>query len=165
MIKAYLALGSNLGDRLSLLRQARDRLSCSEEIRVVASSGLYQTNPVGGPEGQEPYLNAVLEIDTCLSADTLLKRLHQIEADLGRERKVRWGARTVDIDLLFYGEEVRSDPELTIPHPRLHLRRFVLLPLAELAPQRLHPLEARTVRQMLEALPAEGGETLLLRIW
>ena len=165
MIKAYLALGSNLGDRLSLLRQARGLLAAADGVRVLASSGLYQTVPVGGPEGQNPYLNAVLEVETTLSPEALLQLTQRVEKDLGRERRIRWGARTLDIDILFYGDKISKEPDLELPHPRLHLRRFVLLPLADLAPETLHPVENRSVRQMLESLPGEGGEDLITRKW
>jgi len=165
MIKAYLALGSNLGDRLATLREARRRLAEADGIRLLASSGLYETRPVGGPDGQPPYLNAVLEIDTRLSPAELLRLTQQIETAGGRVRQERWGARTLDIDILFYGAQLCRVPGLEIPHPRLHQRRFVLLPLADLAPLRVHPQKNRTVSELLQSLPDEGGEALLASTW
>lgn len=165
MIKAYLALGSNLGDRLATLREARRRLSETDEIRLAASAGLYETRPVGGPPGQPAYLNTVLEIDTSLAVEDLLRLAQQIEASCGRVRQERWGARTLDIDILFYDELVWRAPGLEVPHPRLHQRRFVLLPLAELAPLLVHPRENRTVSELLQFLPDEGGEALLAQTW
>lgn len=165
MIKAYLALGSNLGDRLATLREARRRLAETDEISLAASSALYETRPVGGPPGQPAYLNAVLEIDTSLSVEDLLRLAQQIEASCGRLRQERWGARTLDIDILFYGELVCRTPGLEVPHPRLHQRRFVLLPLADLAPLLVHPRQNRRVSELLASLPDEGGESLLARTW
>lgn len=155
---AYLGLGSNLGDRLELLQRARALLEATGGILVSASSPLYQTTPVGGPEGQRDYLNAVLRIQTCLGPRALLERCLEIEALLGRTRQVRWDARSLDLDLLLFGQTILAEPGLELPHPRMHLRRFVLAPLADLAPDLPHPLLGRTISTLLEECPQEGQE-------
>lgn len=137
---AYLALGSNLGDRRAQLRQAVDRLPCDEPagaLRVTGVSGVFETDPVGGPDDQGPYLNLVVEVDTTLDPFQLLERCLAVEQAGGRERAVRWGPRTIDVDVLLYGDVRIESPELTLPHPRMWERRFVLEPLADLAPDRL----------------------------
>ncbi len=130
-MRAYLGLGSNLGERLDNLQEAVDQLNASPETRVLRSSRVYETDPVGGPS-QPDYLNAVIEVETALDARELLEVCLSIEDALGRVREERWGPRTIDIDLLTFGAEEISDEELTVPHPRMHERGFVLLPLLEL---------------------------------
>jgi 2-amino-4-hydroxy-6-hydroxymethyldihydropteridine diphosphokinase len=159
-VTAYLALGANLGDRQGQLQGARAALAASGGVRLIAASPLYETAPVGGPPGQPPYLNAVLRLETTLSCRRLLDLCLAVEARFDRRRLEPWGPRTLDIDLLFYGREVLAEPDLVVPHPRLHQRRFVLLPLADLAPDLLHPLLGRRVRQLLATL-GEGEEVRL----
>jgi dihydroneopterin aldolase/2-amino-4-hydroxy-6-hydroxymethyldihydropteridine diphosphokinase len=132
--RAFLALGSNLGDRERYLRVAVDSLP-----GVVGASQVYETEPVGGPHGQGPYLNMVIEVHTELDPYALLRRCRLVEREALRQRVEHWGPRTLDIDVLFYDDIRIDDPELTIPHPRLHERRFVLAPLSELAPDRCPP--------------------------
>ena len=134
MTRAHLALGSNLGDRLAFLRDAVTGLRRTEGISVAAVSRVYETAPVGGPE-QGPYLNAVVAVDTALSPAQLLAVAHRLEDEAGRVRAVRWGARTLDVDVLLVGDERVDTPELTVPHPRLAERSFVLAPLADVAPE------------------------------
>ncbi len=165
MTEAYLALGSNLGARLDILRAGREALRGSPRLSVDASSALYETEPVGGPAGQGAYLNAVLRVTTTLSSRDLLFRCLAIEARFGRERRQLWGPRTLDIDLLLYGDEIRNEPELVLPHPRLHQRKFVLVPLFDLAPDLRHPLLGRTVRELLAALPAAESLRLERQTW
>ena len=129
--RCYLGLGSNLGDRLATLQAALDGLAANPGIQVDASSRVYETAPVGGPE-QPDYLNAVVRIHTTLTARELLARCQRVESDLGRVRDVRWGARTIDVDILTFGDWTIDEPDLQIPHPRMHERAFVLLPLLEL---------------------------------
>jgi 2-amino-4-hydroxy-6-hydroxymethyldihydropteridine diphosphokinase len=126
--RAFLALGSNLGDRLALLRAAIDALT-----GVVAVSPVYETAPVGGPE-QGPYLNLVVELDTPLDARGLLGECERLEAQAGRVREVHWGPRTLDVDVIWVDGEVVDEADLQVPHPRMWERRFVLAPLADLAP-------------------------------
>jgi 2-amino-4-hydroxy-6-hydroxymethyldihydropteridine diphosphokinase len=133
-----LGLGANLGDRLATLQRAVDLLA-DEGIRMVASSRVWQTEPVGGPAGQPAYLNAVVRAETGLDASVVLAAAHRVEAALGRIREVRWGPRTIDIDVLLYDDLERDDPELTIPHPRLRERAFVILPLLDIDPAPVLP--------------------------
>jgi dihydroneopterin aldolase/2-amino-4-hydroxy-6-hydroxymethyldihydropteridine diphosphokinase len=142
--RAIVALGSNLGDREGFLRLALGELG-----GVVAQSQVFETDPVGGPDEQGAYLNMVVAVDTPLDPFAFLRRCRQVEALAGRERIVHWGPRTLDVDVLFYDDVTVSSPELTIPHPLHAERRFVLAPLAEVAPERCPP-------GWEEALPAAG---------
>ncbi len=153
MPKVYLGLGSNLGDREGNIAEALRRLS--EGVSIERVSSLYETEPVGYEE-QPWFLNAVCEGETELDAEELLRFVKGIEEEMGRKESVRWGPRIIDIDILLYDDIVLETPELTIPHPRLHRRRFVLVPLAELAPELVHPLLGLTVRELLER--ARSGE-------
>ncbi len=128
---AYLSLGANLGDRLATLRQALFELACSDDIRITAASSIYETDPVG-LEDQPPFLNAVIAVSTTLQPLDLLHRCQDIENRFQRERNVRWGPRTLDIDMLIYENIVMETPELTLPHPRMTAREFVTIPLREL---------------------------------
>lgn len=128
MTRAYLGLGSNLGDRWAMLREAVRSLD-----GVTATSPVYETAPVGGPE-QGPYLNLVVELDTSLDARGLLEECRRLEEAAGRVRTVRWGARSLDVDVLWVDGEIVDEPDLQVPHPRMWERRFVLAPLADVAP-------------------------------
>lgn len=128
-MRAFLGLGSNLGDRWAYLRDAVDSLA-----DVVAVSSVYETDPVGGPSGQDPYLNLVVELDTELTARQLLGVGQRLQAAAERVQAERWGPRTLDVDVLWIDGVRVDDPDLQVPHPRMFERRFVLAPLAELAP-------------------------------
>jgi 2-amino-4-hydroxy-6-hydroxymethyldihydropteridine diphosphokinase len=130
--RAFLGLGSNLGDRWTHLREAVAALAPEE---VVAVSPVYETDPVGGPAGQPPYLNLVVELATERSPRALLEVARRLEEAGGRVRAERHGPRTLDVDVLLVGDLVVSEPDLVVPHPRMHERRFVLAPLADLAPE------------------------------
>jgi 2-amino-4-hydroxy-6-hydroxymethyldihydropteridine diphosphokinase len=130
--RAFIGLGSNLGDRRAYLRSAVDQLESTGD--VVAVSPLYETEPVGGPPDQQNYLNLVVELQTADAPRTLLERCRALEASAHRERAERWGPRTLDADLLWVEGELVDDPDLSVPHPRMWERRFVLAPLADLAP-------------------------------
>lgn len=129
-MRAFLGLGSNVGDRLEHLRRAVAQLP-----DLVGLSSVYETEPVGGPGSQGPYLNLVAELDTGASPRQLLELAGRLEEDAGRVRTVRHGPRTLDVDVLLVGDLVVDEPDLTVPHPRMWERRFVLAPLAELAPE------------------------------
>lgn len=135
MIRAYLALGSNLGDRLAYLQRAVDALGETAGVRVVAVSRVYETEPVGGPE-QGAFLNAVVAVDTELDPHALLAVAQALEAGAQRVRIERWGPRTLDVDVLLYGDLVVDEPDLQIPHPRMWERGFVVAPLHDVAPDR-----------------------------
>ena len=151
-VKAYIALGANLGDREKNLRNALAILASSSGLKLTAASSFLENPAVGGPPDSPPFLNAVAELEAKRPAHEVLWRLLEIERALGRERREKWGPRTIDLDLLLYGDEVISTDDLTIPHPRLHERRFVLQPLAEIAPELIVPGLNRTIRDLLEHL-------------
>lgn len=155
-VTAYLGLGSNLGDRGAYLDRAVAALRGSAGIHGLRLSPIYETAPVGGPVGQGAFINAAAEIEAELDPRALLDLLLKIEQELGRVRQERDGPRTIDLDLLLFGGTVCDDPTLTIPHPRLHQRLFVLRPLADLAPGLIHPVLRRSIADLL-------GELLGLR--
>lgn len=163
MALAYLGLGANLGARLKTLRECIRRLDGHPNISVVAKSPYYETGPQGGPP-QPQFINAVVGIETGLSPQELLKVVQRIEHGLGRRRSVerRWGPRTIDIDILLYDDVVIDEEGLKIPHPMMHQRRFVLEPLADIAPAALHPVLKKTISQLLGDVKGSasfGGNT------
>lgn len=146
---AIIGMGSNQGDREAILDEAVEIFKTTPHVHLWTVSKYYETIPVGGPPGQAPFLNAALLTEPTLDPLSLLERLHAIEEKLGRVRDERWGARTLDLDLLLYGQEVRRTPQITVPHPRLPFRRFALVPTVEIAPWMLDPLTGRTVNELL----------------
>jgi 2-amino-4-hydroxy-6-hydroxymethyldihydropteridine diphosphokinase len=156
----FIALGSNQGDReLNLLRAIAEigRLTAT---RITALSSFYDTQPIG-PVNQDNFLNATLKLETSLSPHQLLDELQRIEtAVFKRVRTVHWGPRPMDLDILFYGDLVLTEEELTIPHPRLHERGFVLVPLAEIAPEFIHPVLHESVSELLASLKTNERVTI-----
>lgn len=148
MPTTYLLLGTNLGNKLNNLQQATERIM-GRVGDVTAVSWLYQTEAWGKTD-QAVFLNQVLCVDTQLSPTELLDQIQQIEIDLGRERHEKWGARTIDIDILFYEQQTVITQRLLIPHPYLHTRRFTLMPLNDLAPSFVHPILHKTTQQLLD---------------
>ncbi len=164
-IRAYIGLGSNLGDRKRFIEDALRMLGQTPDIEVVTATGLVQTQPLANAE-QAGYLNAVAELRTVLSAERLHQRLLEIENTLGRFRDEKWASRTIDIDLLLYGDEIIDSDTLIIPHPQMHLRSFVLKGLCEFNPQLAHPVLGETVEVLAKRLnggdfaPSEGPKLI-----
>lgn len=148
---AYIALGSNMGDKEAYLRQAVESLDSAPSCKVERVSAFLATEPYG-VTGQDDFLNGCLRLRTLLPPRELLDVLHKIEQDAGRERILRWGPRTLDLDIIFYDDLVLDEDDLCIPHVDMHRREFVLKPLHEIAPYKHHPCTRKTVREMLESL-------------
>ena len=151
-VVAYIGLGSNLGDRVSMIIQALLKLEEFSGVRVALVSQLIDTAPVGGPEDQDDYINGVAELRCELPAEELLSVLQEVESSLGRERLIKWGPRTIDLDLLLFDEEVIDTPGLQVPHPSMHERRFVMEGLVEIAPEVVHPVLGKTMQQIMDEL-------------
>ena len=156
--RCYVGLGSNLGDRAANLAEARRRLNDSG--RIIAASSIYETAPWGVDPGQPDYLNQVVAMATPLPPSGLLELLLSIEREMGRVRGAPGDPRLIDLDLLLYGEEVINEPGLTLPHPRMSERAFVLAPLAEIAPGSVHPVSGLTIAELNAGVDHRG-----VRIW
>lgn len=155
-VTAYLGLGSNVGDREEYIEQAVFLLEKNPGIQVTKRSTNYETEPEGGSD-QPPFINAALEIRTKLLPAKLLEICQEIETALGREREVEWGPRTIDIDILLYGDLIVSEDKLQVPHPLMHERLFVLKPLREIALHAVHPVLEKTIEALYDERKAEAG--------
>ena len=163
-MKAFVGLGSNLGDREAQIRVALDELARLPGTRVARASSLYDSEPVGEVE-QPNFLNAVAQLDTELTARQLLWNLLLVERRLGRVRSARWGPRTIDLDLLLYGDLVVEEPDFQVPHPELTRRSFVLVPLVEIDPLLVHPVSGHTVLHHLSLLTTRPPVKRGTRLW
>lgn len=157
MQNVFVALGSNLGDRQETLSRALEHMLAHPSIALVRASSLYETAPVGGPP-QDHFLNAVVHVETDLQPDDLLAALQTVENTLDRQREIRWGPRTVDLDIIFFDDKIIQTPQLAIPHPRMTERHFVLAPLVEIAPAAIHPVRNQTTTEILNELPTVDGD-------
>ena len=152
MNRAFIGVGSNEGERVEHISKALRALSAMNGTRLIQMAAMIETEPIGPPQG--PYLNTVIEIETTLEPVALLRTLRAIEQAAGRLPSAqRWGPRVIDLDILLYDDRILSEPALIIPHPRMHERRFVLEPLAQLAPHVAHPVLKQTIAELLAALP------------
>ena len=151
----FIGVGSNLGDKLDNCLKAIDRVGEISGCRLTGQSDFFRTSPVG-VEGHDWYVNAVISIEADITAHLLLKNLLAIETDLGRQRNKKWDPRTIDLDILLYGDAVMDEKELTIPHPYMHLRKFVLLPMSQLIPDLIHPVLGKTIEELLGDLVEDG---------
>jgi len=156
MALVYISFGSNVGDRLGNIKGALGHISAHSSIAITKKSSLYETEPVGY-ENQDWFLNGVVEIETEIAPDELLSLLKQIEKDMGRREGIRWGPREIDLDILLYEQHCIDEPHLTIPHPRMHERAFVLVPLVEIAPQVIHPVLQKSAAELLGELASAKG--------
>ena len=152
--EAFVAFGSNLGDKEKFIEEAIEALSNLPQINIVAISDKIVTEPYGNVE-QDVFLNGVMKIETLLSADELLQILQKVEEHAGRERKIHWGPRTLDLDIIFYDDDIISEDDLIVPHPDMKNRDFVLKPLMQIAPYKLHPVYRKTISDMYAELMAK----------
>ena len=163
MERVLIGFGSNLGDSVQICFAAIERLRSHPRIRVIKTSSLYRTKPQ--MLGDQPwFINGVVLCETDLNPDDLLDRIQHIERDFGRKRETRWGPRTLDLDLLTFGDRQINLSSLTIPHPRLHERRFVLIPLLEVAPEWVHPTMKVTARSLVDRILDDGSDQEVERL-
>jgi 2-amino-4-hydroxy-6-hydroxymethyldihydropteridine diphosphokinase len=157
-ITAFIGLGANVGDRRGNIAAALEKLGLSEGVKVVRVSKLMENPAVGMGEDAPAFLNAVAQTETTLGSHALLHRMLEIERELGRNRREKWAPRPIDLDLLLYGEHIISSDELLVPHPLMHERRFVLEPMAEIAPDMVHPTLQMTIAGLLDELNRTGEQ-------
>lgn len=164
-IPCGIGLGTNVGRRIdNLIQAARAVLARVPDARLTAAGGVYETAPIDCPEGSESFLNTVIEIETDAGAHVIHQVLKEIELDMGRPTiRERNAPRSIDLDILYLGDRVIDEPGLSVPHPRLHLRRFVLRPLADIRPELTLPIHRRTVKELLESLNDDPAQVVLVR--
>jgi 2-amino-4-hydroxy-6-hydroxymethyldihydropteridine diphosphokinase len=155
LAEVYLSLGSNIGDRIRYLKRAIGKIGESDSVVIRKISPVYETDPVGNPD-QPRFLNVVISIETTLKPLRLLDYLLDIEEKLGRERNEKWGPRTIDLDILLFDELITSSDRLTLPHPRMHQRKFVLVPLSQVNPNLFHPSLKKSVEDLLRLCPDQS---------
>ena len=149
-ITAYIGIGSNLGNPEENCTKAIEKISSIKDIKIISKSSFYQTEPIGGVQ-QDWFVNSAIEIETDLSPENLLSVLLSLELAMGRTRKEKWGPRLIDLDLLFYGNLVLDNKDLTLPHPEIQNRKFVLIPMSEIAENLIHPTLKKTIKTLLQA--------------
>jgi 2-amino-4-hydroxy-6-hydroxymethyldihydropteridine diphosphokinase len=154
MKKAYIGIGSNMADPHRNCLEAVERIGRIEGCTITSVSGLYLTEPVG-VKAQEWYINGAVGISTGLSPFDLIRKLLDIEEDMGRVRTMKWGPRIIDLDILLFGQDIINDNVLTVPHPVMHLRRFVMAPMADLAPDLMHPVLGKTMIELYREIPPD----------
>ena len=159
---AYIGIGSNLGDKLNNCLETIDLIDSIDTCNVKNRSHFYRTEPVG-VVSQDWYVNGVIRIETGLTPYDLLRFLLTVEADMGRVRRQKWESRIIDLDILLYGDEVIREKDLTIPHPLMHVRRFVLIPMTQLRPGLIHPILGKSMSELLDDLPGEEQGVVLLK--
>jgi 2-amino-4-hydroxy-6-hydroxymethyldihydropteridine diphosphokinase len=152
---AYIGIGSNMGKSQGNCREAIETIGALDECSIISVSGFYLTEPVG-VEAQDWYVNSVVSMSTAMPAQDLLKTLLQVEKDMGRVRIEKWGPRIIDLDLLLYGDELLDDEGIKVPHPLMHLRKFVMAPMTELAPELIHPALGKTMAELYGEIEGES---------
>ena len=155
MESAYIGIGSNIGHKIEHCKKAISLMGQLESCSIRSQSPFYKTEPVGVEE-QDTFVNGVVCVDTDLSAASLLKQLLKIETVMGRVRLKKWDARVIDLDILLFGGRVINQPDLIVPHPLMHLRHFVLTPLLQIAPDLIHPVLCRSIKELADALSEDG---------
>ena len=161
-MKAFIGVGSNIGEKIENCIKAISFLNRIEGCSVIKRSSFYKTEPIGYKD-QDWFVNCAVMIETELSPYELLKKLKEIELLMGREKGIKWGPRIIDLDILMYEDIVIDEDELTIPHPLMHKRRFVLVPMNEIAPDIEHPVLKKSIKELLRRLPEDGQEVFLLK--
>jgi 2-amino-4-hydroxy-6-hydroxymethyldihydropteridine diphosphokinase len=159
---AYIGIGSNLGDKLNNCDKAIDLINGISGCGVTGRSDFFRTEPVG-VEAQDWYVNGVISLKTDLSVKELLNNLLAIESGMGRKREKKWGPRIIDLDILLFGEEVIEEKDLRVPHPHMHLRRFVLVPMVQLAPDLIHPVLGTTMAELLNNSSLQGQAVIPIK--
>ena len=158
---AYIGIGLNLGDKLSNCLSAIDRINTIPGSKVTARSDFYRTSPVGVEE-QDWYVNGVVAVTTNATAQHLLKSLLAIEADMGRERRRKWDSRIIDLDILLFGDDIIDEENLKVPHPMMHLRKFVLVPMVSMAPHLIHPILGKPLLALFSSISDESQAVVRL---